>query len=69
VTTVPALLTTTEAAAYLTERGVRVSDETLRRWAKDEKVRHIRLPSGQVRFRPDDLEELASPIEPTEAAS
>jgi excisionase family DNA binding protein len=61
------LLTTGAAAAVLG-----VSDETLRRWVEDKRVRHIRLPSGQLRFRRSDLDELLTPVEPTaptEAAS
>ena len=48
----PDLLTTLEAAEYLG-----ISDETLRRWAKAEKVRHVVLPSGHRRFRRVDLDE------------
>lgn len=60
-----------EAAAYLTERGLSVSDETLRRWADKGKLRHLRLPSGQLRFRTADLDELLVPVdpEPNRAAS
>lgn len=58
------LLTTPEAAARLD-----VSDETLRRWAAEQRIRHLRLPSGQLRFRRDDIEAILTPIEPTEAAS
>lgn len=58
------LLSTGAAAAVLG-----VSDETLRRWVEDKRVRHIRLPSGQLRFRRTDLDELLTPVEPTEAAS
>lgn len=58
------LLTTPEAAALLG-----VSDDSLRRWADERKVRHIKLPSGQVRFRREDIEELLTPIEPVEASA
>jgi len=53
------LLTTGEAAAV-----VGVSDETIRRWAAEKKVTHIRLPSGQLRFRLADLQEALAPIPP-----
>lgn len=53
------LLTTTSAAAI-----VGVSDETLRRWADDKKIRHVRLPSGQLRFHRHDIEALVVPVEP-----
>jgi len=64
----PALLPS-EAVTYLSDRGLTISDETLRRWADKGQLRHLRLPSGQIRFRPEDLDELLTPVEPTEAAS
>lgn len=60
----PKTLTTGEAAAILD-----VSDETLRRWVEEGKIRHLRMPSGRLRFRPEDLDEFLKPIEPTEAVS
>lgn len=54
----PEYLTTGEAAAVLG-----VSDETLRRWADDRKVRHVRLPSGQLRFIRADLDAVLQPVE------
>jgi excisionase family DNA binding protein len=51
------LLTTSQAAK---EFGV--SDETIRRWAEDKKVRHVRLPSGQLRFRRSDIAAHLEPI-------
>ncbi len=55
----PDLLTTTGAAAVLG-----VSDETVRRWADAQLIRHVRLPSGQLRFRRVDLEAVLTPVEP-----
>jgi excisionase family DNA binding protein len=57
------LLLTGAAAKYLG-----VSDETLRRWAEDKKIRHVRLPSGQFRFRRTDLDEVLAPVDPETAA-
>ena len=54
----PEYLTTGEAASVLG-----VSDETLRRWADDRKVRHVRLPSGQLRFIRSDLDAVLAPVE------
>jgi excisionase family DNA binding protein len=48
-----------EAATYLG-----ISGETLRRWADDRKIRHVRLPSGQRRYRRIDLDEVLTPREP-----
>ena len=53
------LLRTSEAATVLG-----ISDETLRRWAADGLIRHVKLPSGQVRFRRSDLDEVLEPVEP-----
>jgi excisionase family DNA binding protein len=53
------LFTPAEAADYLG-----VSGETLRRWADERKIRHVRLPSGQRRYRRIDLDEVLTPREP-----
>lgn len=60
------LLTTSAAAAVLG-----VSDETVRRWADERKIRHVRLPSGHLRFRRPDLDAVLAPVEPdaTEATA
>lgn len=63
------LLVPADAAEYLSERGLTITDETLRRWASTAKVRHVRLPSGQIRFRPDDLDALLIPVEPGEGSA
>lgn len=60
----PDLLTTSAAAGLL-----HISDETLRRWAEEKKVRHVRLPSGQLRFVREDIEALLIPVEPDREAS
>jgi excisionase family DNA binding protein len=54
-----ALLSTSEAADLLG-----VSRETIRRWALARKVTHIRLPSGQLRFRLEDIQDALEPIPP-----
>lgn len=46
-----------------------VSDETVRRWCEDRKIRHIRLPGGRLRFRPEDIDEMLTPVEPIEASA
>jgi excisionase family DNA binding protein len=53
------LLTSTEVAARLG-----VSDETVRRWADTRRITHIRFPSGQLRFRPEDVDAILRPVEP-----
>lgn len=52
------LLTPREAAARLA-----IHPETLRRWTREGRVPVVRLPTGQLRFRPEDIELL------TQAAS
>lgn len=56
------LLTTGQAAAVLG-----VSDETVRRWADGRRLRHVRLPSGQLRFRRSDIDAALAPVEPDAA--
>jgi excisionase family DNA binding protein len=46
-----------------------VSDETLRRWAADGRIRHIRMPSGQLRFRPADIAAILQPVERSDGAA
>lgn len=57
-------LLTTSAAARL----LGVADETLRRWADERKIRHVRLPSGHLRFDPADIDEALTPVEPERAS-
>lgn len=63
------LLSTGQAAEYLTARGFPVSTETLRRWADDLKVRHVKTPGGRLRFHRSDLDAILSPVEPSEATA
>ena len=42
-----------------------VDPATLRNWVADGRIRYIRLPSGQLRFRRSDMEAVLQPIEPT----
>lgn len=46
-----------------------VTDVTVRRWAEDGRLRHIVLPSGQRRFRRDDVLAILQPVEPTNPAA
>jgi excisionase family DNA binding protein len=56
----------TKAAADL----IGISDETLRRWVERRQIRFIRLPSGRLRFRREDIEAVHQNVtEPSEAAS
>lgn len=52
------ILTGSEAAALLN-----VTDETLRRWAEERRIKHIVLPSGQRRYLRSDIEAILVPIE------
>ena len=53
------LLTSSDAATLLD-----VSDETIRRWAEARLIAHIRLPSGQLRFRRADIDLILQPVQP-----
>jgi excisionase family DNA binding protein len=61
----------TQLAPYVTATFVGrlygVSPETVRRWARDGLVPAVTLPSGQVRFRREDVENLASAVVPKTA--
>ncbi len=52
------LLSTSEAARLLG-----VSAETVRRWAERKRIKHIVLPSGQRRFRRQDIDAALAPVE------
>lgn len=45
-----------------------VTPETVRRWADAKKIRHVRLPSGQIKFHRGDLLEIVVPVEPEQQA-
>lgn len=57
------LLSVPDAVAVFASHGVVVTDETVRRWAKDRKLRHVRLPSGRIRFRREDIEAFLTPTD------
>lgn len=57
-TDLPELLTSTEAAVRLG-----VSRETIRRWAATKRLRHVKMPSGRLRFRPEDIDAVFDPVE------
>lgn len=59
----PDLLPPSEAAELLG-----ISSETLRRWAEDGKIRHVKLPSGRRLFYRADIEDLLTPVEPKAAS-
>lgn len=52
------LLGTVEAA-----RLIGVSPDTLRRWAKAGRVRHIKTPGRRMLFEPEDLVGIFEPVE------
>jgi excisionase family DNA binding protein len=56
-------LNTNEAAEFLG-----VDPQTVRRWAGERKIRHVRLPSGQLRFTRADVEAVLAPVEPEPAS-
>ena len=58
----PDLLTAVEAAAIL-----EVTDKTIRRWAEEGLIRHVRYPSGQLRFERADIDAIRTAVEPRTA--
>lgn len=46
-----------------------VSVTTLRRWANDGRVAYVKLPSGQLRFRVEDLDAMVAVTQPSAEAS
>lgn len=56
---VPKLLTSGEAAKL-----VGVSPDTLRRWAKSGRVRHVVTPSRRILFDPADIEAIYRTVDP-----
>lgn len=53
------LLSSLEVVEYLAQRGISVTDQTVRRWAKTGKVRSRRLTTGgQFLFEPEDIDAL-----------
>ena len=40
-----------------------VSRDTVRRWAKAGRIRHVLVPSGRMRFYTEDIEALLEPVE------
>lgn len=52
-----AIIDTFEAAQIL-----EVSPDTVRRWARNGDVRHVRLPSGRLRFNEGDIRSLLQPV-------
>jgi excisionase family DNA binding protein len=65
----PRFLTVTETVQRLAENGLDITDETVRRWAIDGKLRAIRLPSGHYRFAIEDVDAVLSAPASDRAAS
>jgi excisionase family DNA binding protein len=58
------VLTAPEAAKLLG-----VSDETVRKWVRTDKIAYFTLPSGRPRFRRSDIQAIIDGKTPDEAAS
>jgi excisionase family DNA binding protein len=57
------LLTIPQVVERLAELGIEISDETVRQWAKNGRLRAVQLPSGRFRFRREDVDAIAVPTE------
>jgi len=60
MTQLPSYLTPKQAADYLVEAGVSITEDAVRRWARDGKVPAITLPGGQYRIKREDIEAILS---------
>lgn len=60
----PDLLTAGEVAQLLG-----VSDETVRRWTREKRIRFVTLPTGRLRFDRSDVEALLTTVPVEERAS
>lgn len=62
----------TQPSPYLTATEVaerfRISPESVREWARTEKVPAVRLPGGHYRFRLEDIEAIERGEQPGRAA-
>lgn len=67
MTPAPELLTVTQAAQYLTDRGLRVAPRTVQNWAAAGRLRYVRVPSRRRYFSPVDLDALLAPVPITAA--
>ena len=48
--------------AFEAARILEVSPDTVRRWARNGDVKHVRLPSGRLRFEEGDIRSLLQPV-------
>lgn len=46
-----------------------VAPNTVRRWAEERRIPSFTTPSGQLRFRPDDINRMLADTQPAEAAT
>lgn len=54
------MLTVPQVVDRLAERGLAVSAETVREWARSGRVPAIQLPSGRFRFKPGDVAKITT---------
>ena len=48
--------------AFEAAQILEVSPDTVRRWARNGDVKHVRLPSGRLRFEEGDIRSLLQPV-------
>ena len=63
MTPLPSLLTVGQVVERLAQAGVDVTEETIRNWARQGKIRRVRMPSGRCFFRPEDIDAFLKPEE------
>lgn len=68
MTQVPLFLTPRQAAERLTEAGLAISEDTVRRWARKGQIERVQLPGGEYRIHRDVIDALV-PTPATEPAA
>ena len=69
MTQVPSYLTPRQAADYLVAAGVQITEDAVRRWARDDKIPALTLPVGQYRIKREDLDAILAGDRATAAAA
>lgn len=69
MTQLPSYSTPRQVADYLTNEGVAVTEDAVRRWCREEKIPSITLPGGQYRIKREDAEAILVGSNPSTAGA
>lgn len=56
MTQVPLYLTPNQAAQRLTDAGLKISGDAVRRWCRKDQIAAVKLPGGEYRINPADID-------------